>query len=540
MTTLREMPGHVVHCKTKDEFDRLMRLYEAAGWKYASGSRPTTVTWESREVIEGKGRVHVRAYHPILTCSDAEDRRVVTVDQFLVAQGLAPLIEVGKKYRPKAGQKSGCGNFNKCKEAAYIVPTLPLRKSGKLDDYYIYRADGEKAGKCCICFSPNDLEPYEEPEQKPLRPEDLKAGDWIEVTKRHVRGVDSVFDVGERYRVTRDGFSEMGSVLVDTSCRGFGHDAKGTVPGQNYWIDGDKVRKCPPPDGTKKDAKTGSIASSPKGTLSVNGGEPVPLERLSLAFPAAADYEPGADIKPEMNFTIELSPMRADPEFLQKLSRVVGDDRQWRARVLTDGRISFSRPHTNQPNCKSPASGNQPPSSTAPAGDTPSISSPPSPTMSKWSHIKIGERYRVVDPDGFILVSQSIGRGRHAYVVPTWFDADGDLHINIFDAKDAKIDWGYCQWPDAIAPLLRSSNSPLPPLLMKAYDAGKDVIDYLRLGADEKLLRECGYKDSAGQWTKQAEEIFIAELLRKDGEKVLLPLAREIKEAADKAKKSCK
>src|SRR4051812_1774129 len=48
MPTLKPMPNTVVHCKTKDEYDRLMALYEAAGWRWCSGQPVRAFVWESR------------------------------------------------------------------------------------------------------------------------------------------------------------------------------------------------------------------------------------------------------------------------------------------------------------------------------------------------------------------------------------------------------------------------------------------------------------------------------------------------------------
>lgn len=38
---LKELKNTVVHCKTREEYDRLMKIYEEAGWRWLSLSKPS-------------------------------------------------------------------------------------------------------------------------------------------------------------------------------------------------------------------------------------------------------------------------------------------------------------------------------------------------------------------------------------------------------------------------------------------------------------------------------------------------------------------
>lgn len=135
---LKKLKNTVVHCKTKEEYDRLMKIYEEVGWKWRDGELPT----EYRHL----GR-HTWGDEREETCVTVQDRfsfagrswysgkRVISLPEFLRIQGLDTLkledlqagdwvevvedfeymgVKCGKGTRYEVGSENTTGLVLKC------------------------------------------------------------------------------------------------------------------------------------------------------------------------------------------------------------------------------------------------------------------------------------------------------------------------------------------------------------------------------------------------------------------------------------------
>jgi hypothetical protein len=86
---LKELPNTVVHCKTKDEYDRLMQFYEDAGWTWGGGSRPKPSYWsfESRST-DHECRTVIEVKNGFCNCDGRHFYNVITFAEFLKEQGI--------------------------------------------------------------------------------------------------------------------------------------------------------------------------------------------------------------------------------------------------------------------------------------------------------------------------------------------------------------------------------------------------------------------------------------------------------------------
>lgn len=164
---LRELPNTVVHCRTKEEYDRLMQLYEQAGWRWCGGDMPTSEPFSEFNHYDCNDRFQCgsRAW---------SGETVISLSEFLRIQGISPTIEIGKKYRPTS--KARCRTFAN-DNGEYVVITKWETGDHRYD---IYDMNHKNVGSCCGCFSEaSHLEPYEE------KPEEFKIGEWMTLTEDH-------------------------------------------------------------------------------------------------------------------------------------------------------------------------------------------------------------------------------------------------------------------------------------------------------------------------------------------------------------------
>lgn len=84
---LREMPNTVVHCRTKDEFDRLASLYKEAGWRELSDYH-----WDDGDggglCVDAKREWSYTDHDYQSTASELQDEWIITLSEFLSIQGL--------------------------------------------------------------------------------------------------------------------------------------------------------------------------------------------------------------------------------------------------------------------------------------------------------------------------------------------------------------------------------------------------------------------------------------------------------------------
>lgn len=95
---LKELPNTVVHCKTRKEYDQLMKMYEEAGWRWCSGNLPTANSWDSRS--DSYGRILIRVQdgfsQPVY---DESSRCEISFSDFLREQGIPAKKEVHSLLR---------------------------------------------------------------------------------------------------------------------------------------------------------------------------------------------------------------------------------------------------------------------------------------------------------------------------------------------------------------------------------------------------------------------------------------------------------
>lgn len=337
---LKEIKNTVVHCKTKEEYDRLMQIYEDAGWGWCSGGEKPT-EWNAWRYADEDGRCICAKdnfghgslkYH-------REKSKVISLSEFLSEQGLdKPTIEIGKKYRPK--DRTQCRTFDSLSggNPSYIVVT-EITRSGSLA-YDIFDSSGMKLKNCSHCLGQSDLEPYEE------KPEEFKVGDWVEVTEAFAdtwNCGEKTFSVGERFAVLnpdrtkggkgyykmsiRVGGSEfvlhnkhlaklrpcsppeekreelLPIVATNGLCVGDEFDYPGDIGikegrycvhhidrGGDVWIgaESDAFKNFP----TKQERCVKVKPTSERATISMNGGKPIPIKGLSIEFKPSCRHIP--------------------------------------------------------------------------------------------------------------------------------------------------------------------------------------------------------------------------------------------------------
>ena len=87
---LREMPNTVVHCKTREEYDRLMQIYEEAGWSWSIGQiRPHEGFEEWSE--GGKYQLYITVKNIWDRRSSYEFAKTLSLSDFLREQGIDQL-----------------------------------------------------------------------------------------------------------------------------------------------------------------------------------------------------------------------------------------------------------------------------------------------------------------------------------------------------------------------------------------------------------------------------------------------------------------
>lgn len=199
---LKELPNTVVHCKTKEEYDRLMHIYEDAGWRWNGGKRPSEITFDSFNYYLCKDNF-TRSSSAIFFEIPRQARvlsRVLSLSDFLREQGIdQPTIEIGKKYRPKD------------------------------------------------------------------KPEEFKVGDWVEVIEEFAEW-PTTFHVGERLELTDWNHAKypvvvnvQGRAMDEDKCksdpnRTFASGQKDSHGRASHVISKEnhgKIRKCPPPNEKK-------------------------------------------------------------------------------------------------------------------------------------------------------------------------------------------------------------------------------------------------------------------------------------------------
>ncbi len=80
---LKELPNTAVLCKTREEYDRLMKIYEDAGWLWFGGEKPTEFDG-FRDVDE-----FVDVNDRFMTGKMAYDRDVLSLTEFLREAGVS-------------------------------------------------------------------------------------------------------------------------------------------------------------------------------------------------------------------------------------------------------------------------------------------------------------------------------------------------------------------------------------------------------------------------------------------------------------------
>lgn len=88
-TILKEMPDTVVHCKTKEEYDELMQIYEDAGWEYGYG-KISDCSFEEQKNHDGTALV--TAKNRFDHRWDV-DKKILSLQEFKEAQGLVEKVE---------------------------------------------------------------------------------------------------------------------------------------------------------------------------------------------------------------------------------------------------------------------------------------------------------------------------------------------------------------------------------------------------------------------------------------------------------------
>lgn len=95
-TTLTEMPGHVVHCKTREEYDILMRIYEDAGWVWCAGQKPTEYDgWDGEDCYADAKN------HFLMGCiedAELEGGTIIPLSEFKRKQGLEDRTDLWGKF----------------------------------------------------------------------------------------------------------------------------------------------------------------------------------------------------------------------------------------------------------------------------------------------------------------------------------------------------------------------------------------------------------------------------------------------------------
>lgn len=90
---LKELKNTVVHCKSEDEYNRLMKIYEDGGWVWTGGNMPTQFDgWEGDN-----------GFWHYYECKDefcrgsqaGAGQRAISLDQFLTAQGIGEDLKAG-------------------------------------------------------------------------------------------------------------------------------------------------------------------------------------------------------------------------------------------------------------------------------------------------------------------------------------------------------------------------------------------------------------------------------------------------------------
>ena len=120
---LREMPNTVVHCKTREEYDRLMQIYEEAGWSWSIGQiRPHEGFEEWSE--GGKYQLYITVKNIWDRRSSYEFAKTLSLSDFLREQGIDQLkpedlspgdwVEVVKGWKePHSRCSAGMHSFEK-------------------------------------------------------------------------------------------------------------------------------------------------------------------------------------------------------------------------------------------------------------------------------------------------------------------------------------------------------------------------------------------------------------------------------------------
>lgn len=363
---LKPLDNTVVHCPDRETYDKLMRIYADAGWKWCNGCKPEKYPWGEAPGISGQYQHYVTVKDEFFfrQSEDELDRdwaEVISFPDFLREQGIEskPTVEVGKKYRPK--DRTRCGEFRTAKEAAYIVFTKWDGTYGG-SHYDIFNATGVRLDYCYGCYSALDeLEPYEEPKADILDWRTLKIGDWLLATEEVKTHTGESCPVGTHFEVLDREDDSYGSKLPVRVKWGV----------NACWIEKDQIHKFqkvdPKPDKLKLDSAT----------LSIDWGKPTPCK----------------------NVTIEVSP-HADATAFWHLYAAMGRDIKWRVTESGDYCIVPPKKSPKTPFWKRMASGEAPTLSASNDAKTTSIPLPPNSRMD-ISTVKVGDKLIVTED--FIL-----------------------------------------------------------------------------------------------------------------------------------------
>ncbi|MDB5344213.1 MAG: hypothetical protein JWP89_2590 [Schlesneria sp.] len=104
---LRKLPNTVVHCKSREEYDRLMTIYEEAGWKWRGGEKPTEFEgWAGTSRAEECG-LSVDAYDDF-RCSNSDwmsknhpEKKTRSLSEFIFEQGIHVTVTETRSFLKK-------------------------------------------------------------------------------------------------------------------------------------------------------------------------------------------------------------------------------------------------------------------------------------------------------------------------------------------------------------------------------------------------------------------------------------------------------
>lgn len=98
---MKELPNTVVHTKTQEEYDELMKLYEEAGWRWVGGDKPTAGNWWSVDEDQTCVWVSDRFIHSPKNHVKNNGLKIISLAE--LKQGLGGEFKVGDRVKTDFG-----------------------------------------------------------------------------------------------------------------------------------------------------------------------------------------------------------------------------------------------------------------------------------------------------------------------------------------------------------------------------------------------------------------------------------------------------